>query len=886
MHFADLLTNVAANYAQKGIDKVTLFWKNKQFYDDINQYFSRYKSSVYENILRECEFDIETLREKLLGELLPELVISCAAPHLQQRKKARISFLNSSYAYSSAKTIKQQQTVYDFLTPIFKKVDSYLQDSAKENPQYAANSAVEDIEDIIKQCLVTLKTDISSIKHDLEVAVAYSGSFAEFIDQIAPKPVLHIPFHYLNPRISFFGRINELQILDSFLSDSESIRMCVVSGVGGSGKSKLVHEFIRIHSYDTQWKFVYIQPDRFDKIINFNKWDYDQYLVVVIDYAGSISEKIGSWLRSLCSSIFPSRPRKIRLILLERQGIRYDIRGQVVFPHWYQQLIGTGEQRHIVSPLLYQQDIDHYFISLGSLQNRDFRSLISSYSDSQFAHLEDSDVTIIMNHMEKISAKNPQTKIPLFILFITDAYLNRTNFRRWNVNSILEFVLERLINNLQVTICRTDPILFEAVYQILIYSTAVTNWEIGVQLPAPFNLASTCLNSLDTTILSSLVQEINNINYETNRIFSIEPDIIGEFLVLNYAKNNLLHCNEIFKVFWLDSGKFLSFIKNAINDYGRNRYFSALFDSDLSWLLCNVELEVVRKVRYELWLELLFASTFRRAKNILSIMQINLVEPNYVYDDLIYYSRAVNYSLETFSQFASRRWIEDLATTLGTIYNTLYETSSTNGFELSSFVGYYVSAIRTEIQIFDEYGLGKKIESMIEILTRLSSRHKELSIDSVITETEEILMAYIDGSSDDDIAMHLGEIEFIDVHPSLRIPNVTNLEDSQGAPVDPSEWYLYGININKELSGYDNFFSLFQSHDRFFDHHVSYSPYSGNRVYYVDEDNSDVYFVLNYDFNVVDIVYPIGYYHDSFEFEFEFESSEIDFRCNNFLTNE
>jgi len=880
MPASDILANIASNYAQKGIDKIALFWKNKQFNADIQDYFCRYQSSIFENIDRECEFDFGGVREKIENELLPELVLSRSAPHLQQRKKARISFLNACYAYSAARTIKQQQAVHRFVEPIYGIIDEYLQNSQKDSIAYATANAVDDFEEIIKDCITTLGSDIASIKQDLEISINYSGSFAEFIDQIAPKPQLHVPFHYLNPRISFFGRTKELQTLESFLFDPDPIRVCVVSGVGGSGKSKLVYEFVNLHSFDVNWKFVYIQPERFEKILDFNRWEYDLNLTIIIDYAGRVSEKIGLWLKTLCATVYPSRPNKLRLILLERQGTRFDISNRLVFPHWYQELIGTGEQKYTVSPLIYQQDFDNYFVTLDPLNNSDTRKLVESYSDSQFVPLKKTDIATIMNRLDRISSASPQMKIPLFVLFITDAYINGSNIRRWNANSILEFIVDRLSNNLLVTICHGNKQLFHAVFQTLIFSTAANNWEIGTTLPQPFQAASDHLNNLDPSSLCLLVDEINNANYETNKINAIEPDIIGEFLVLNYAKQNFRHCPEIFMSFWQNSDKFLSFIRNAIGDFGNSDYFSILFDSDLSWLLSDLTIDGVKEVRFELWLELILVSNFRRAVKILALMLENLTIPNVCFKDLIVYSRAVNYSLEAFTHNASINWIEELTGSLVAIYNTLYEEPSIRLIDLLPFVSFYIITLQTLIQIYDEYGLNDKIVTLVDHLSILSYRYKDLPIEQIISEAEELLAVYNTCGSDDDIVLYSAEMDFIDIHPALKIPDSSTIKDSQGCAVEPAEWYLYGIDIAREAAYYDSFFGQHQDYERFFDHHVSYYAYSGNPVYYIDEDNSNVFFTLNLASNEVDIVSSDGEFIDLCEaesFEIDLHDSVVTF---------
>lgn len=881
MPTSDILQNLASNYVQTGLNKIVDFWRSAQFKSEVKKFFDRYKEKIFEKIDTDSEFDFEALETKVLGELLPELVLSRTAKHAQQRKKAFISFYEASYAYAGAEKIAQKQAVFSLLTSLTNIVDNHLA-SVSELDQYSICCAVEDIEQTIKECFTDLKADVSLLQSTLETTISYSGSFAEFIDNISPKAFQNIKFHYLNPRIGFFGRVKELSQLDSFLQDQESIRFCVVTGVGGAGKSKLVFEFVRDHEFDTKWKFVYITPDRFEKITTFSKWDYDQNLLLIFDYAGNKSSKIGSWVRTLCETAASARPNKIRLLLLERQGFKKDASERISLPYWYQKFIGTGEQRIIISNLLYQPEEEQLFINVAPLQNIDMANLIRNYSETQMVSLTETHIKEILQHLEEISQNKPHLKTPLFALMITDAYINKTSFRRWNVTAIMDFIQERMLKNIEQSVCNCDNDLFKAVYKLLIYSTAASPWEIGTNLPDPFSDASAFLNSLEFSDVNTLLLDINSSGFISNRICQIEPDPIAEFMVLDFAKNNILHCELIFRALWQHPERLVPFMKNAINTYSSNRYFALLFDGDMGWLLNSTDIDCVRKARYELWLELIFASTRRRAKNIINLMRTNLSDPILYFEDYLYYAKAVNYALDNFAKYESRKWADELVNDLANTYGNLLESGLKSVPLLPIFADYYVSSIRTLIQIYDESGLWIKIRPLLSTLTVLSNSYPDLLIESVISETELILMTYENDIADYEIPYNYSEDEFIDVHPPLRIPNAEFLESSESMKVDSFDWCLYGINIIREVSKHDNFFGLFQDYGRYFDHHVSYYPYESNRVFYVSEDDSDVYFVLYLDHNFIEIEFPNGVYRDVYESE----SSDIDFCNSGFLFNE
>ena len=129
-------------------------------------------------------------------------------------------------------------------------------------------------------------------------------------------------FHYQSQSVSFEGRADELALLEKFLADDCKIRIISVTGIGGSGKSKLVYEFARKHSTSSVWAFVRLDWSHFRTDVLGNApviYGYPKQLVLILDYVLADAKEIGQWISRLETHYKTQFQHNLRIIILERE---------------------------------------------------------------------------------------------------------------------------------------------------------------------------------------------------------------------------------------------------------------------------------------------------------------------------------------------------------------------------------------------------------------------------------------------------------------------------------------------------------------------------------------------------------------------------------------
>ena len=61
---------------------------------------------------------------------------------------------------------------------------------------------------------------------------------------------------------------------------------------------------------------------------------------MIIDYAGSQAQEISDCLYKLCQCTADCLPPKLRIVLIERQGVIYDDQGLEQMPYWLERVMG------------------------------------------------------------------------------------------------------------------------------------------------------------------------------------------------------------------------------------------------------------------------------------------------------------------------------------------------------------------------------------------------------------------------------------------------------------------------------------------------------------------------------------------------------------------
>ena len=138
----------------------------------------------------------------------------------------------------------------------------------------------------------------------------YSSRFVDLIgrDDVMSSMCSFVDTGYFDPHID---------------REPRTVSVGVLSGDGGSGKSRIAYELCTEYGTEEKgWNVGFLDDQSLDQITDFLRggkpFRWDKPTLLIVDYAAIRSEKIALWLRALAS--LENLPHPFRLLLLEREG--------------------------------------------------------------------------------------------------------------------------------------------------------------------------------------------------------------------------------------------------------------------------------------------------------------------------------------------------------------------------------------------------------------------------------------------------------------------------------------------------------------------------------------------------------------------------------------
>jgi len=415
------------------------------------------------------------------------------------------------------------------------------------------------------------------------------STFAQIINSIQEKEKGHRnPFHYLNVNMGFYGREKEYESFKSFLMSDTQFSVLAISGYSGSGKSKFTLEAIaQITAEKLNWKFVYLDRLLIDDFSAkaYESFKYEQPLCFVVDYAGRHSEKIGKIISRIASTHTEALPSKIRILLIERQGITRQGVGDEILPDWFHRMANACDASIPLfgSGFLEVAELSECSLKLIALdyRNENGIGIMQKYENDKTRFEEEwGKITEILNRRGTLSAK-ARTIRPLIVLFMIDSSIRNLDYYKCDIDEILKKIIERYEKHWENNLCAGDNQLFKAVQKLLMYSTACEPWNVG-ELVVGMEAESELLNELGREKLSRILPYVNEFDIYDEQMLAFEPDLLGEFFVLKMLKNisSPTKRKELIKLFWnADAESFAFFLQMCVYDYSYSEYFKEIFEN-------------------------------------------------------------------------------------------------------------------------------------------------------------------------------------------------------------------------------------------------------------------------------------------------------------------
>ena len=468
------------------------------------------------------------------------------------------------------------------LTRAFEFLFQILSETLRKTPEFLAalQEVIIEHENILGKC----EEDIQYLKVEVKELRTAHGSAEDLLKKLpALRATRGKPFAYNNNKLQeVYGRDSQLTRLSAFADDDRKFLFWVVSGPAGIGKSKLVFHFGRLYQ-KKGWIVRDLDRLSINELCNRNNWDITKDTILIIDYANE-QERIGALLSKLCGLDYNGNHRKIRVVLIAREGTLQSIYDpqQMEYPQWYIDLI---KETNEASNYIYTQD----FLNLSGLSIEECNNLHKAYVENYLLRgVFEKDQKIVQELIESEVLDDEGFARPLYVLFVIDSYYNESKSRIWDLDSLQKQIYERDWNNWKKEISgktfRREKV-FISFTNVLVYTTIFGRWESGVILPAP--LSEDCKSINDVALLYStdykskcfkLLTGKNTVEHGIPVLERLTPDMVGEYYVLKrlsvFDDETLHNWASLMSVNLVDCK---DFFLRAIQDFGNHSSFSFLF---------------------------------------------------------------------------------------------------------------------------------------------------------------------------------------------------------------------------------------------------------------------------------------------------------------------
>ncbi len=389
-----------------------------------------------------------------------------------------------------------------------------------------------------------------------------SPSFADSLDSIRSLNEYKSSnkMHFLCEDLGFYGRAEETEWLNGFCMQSDPVLYTIVYGAGGIGKSKLLYEYMK-NNHDSEWKMCFLTDAVLSSILNYNDYSYPKNLFIVIDYAARYAQLLGKWIAKILE--MRQSAKKMRLIMIERHVVLSENPCKTFCP-WLMEFYGSPHQKRIL------QRTEYDFLELKQIDSKYLLQLIDNY-----AAIEMPAKNLSNEEQQSIISFSSERQTPLIILLATDAFLNGRPYRQWDLTSVVQDYVDRLLDSWLTALCSNDRCIFRSLVNVLVFATAVGGLDINGEIPAVISedYQNICKAENGRIILESASDFHNEI------VAPIEPDFIGEFVVLNTIQK-IAARKERRKIIsdCYASSEFPLFIHKCIDDYYDSGIFDKLFN--------------------------------------------------------------------------------------------------------------------------------------------------------------------------------------------------------------------------------------------------------------------------------------------------------------------
>ena len=184
----------------------------------------------------------------------------------------------------------------------------------------------------------------------------------------------------------------------------------------------------------------------------------------------------------------------------------------------------------------------------------------------------------------------------LIVLFTADAVLENREYKKWDIQHLIEEIIKKYMEHWKKVTCQNDEKIFNALSEMLMFATAAGAWVPGDTVPELFADSSSILCSMDSAALEQLISEVNEEKRFDGKLKPLEPDLIGEYYVLDYwirKKYVKGYLENSFRILWEYPLYFAQFLNRCMQNYIKQDAFKYLFQNGMEKLMPQENNKVV-----------------------------------------------------------------------------------------------------------------------------------------------------------------------------------------------------------------------------------------------------------------------------------------------------
>lgn len=324
--------------------------------------------------------------------------------------------------------------------------------------------------------------------------------------------------NYSAQSAKLIGREKSLMQLDDFFNLEDNFAWWTITGEGGTGKSRLALETIKLQ--EPLWEVGFFNNKKLENVDSLYKWSPSSPTVIVIDYGAEYPSEIGDWINQLIikneegSLLFP-----VRLLILERHSEQMS---------WWEYLT-VGSRAAI--------DRQNYLhtrkpLNLLPLSKTEQKEALFSYLESLGSKLLLKDIEEeFWASLTRLSGNGK----PLFIGMIAIA------INSIGTKGIRDWKQEELLNDIYIREKRTwsrllDQELYtlpqkKSAYDFLAFCTIISGADWVKNEEKITKALMKCQIIKERSEIDELVKSVGIL---TGNIGTVQPDLFGEYYVLRH----------------------------------------------------------------------------------------------------------------------------------------------------------------------------------------------------------------------------------------------------------------------------------------------------------------------------------------------------------------